>query len=290
MGSGGRHRAPWVALAAIAVILALGAESGWKARPTEAWAQEEREFSFAVIGDCRPGGEHPYSPALERLATDIGEVAPAFVVGTGDYIDGSANQRRVRWEYSQFFAAIAPMQRKQAVPVALAPGNHDILGVRANERVFEELFRHLYFSFNYGGCHFVIANTEECGKEGRITGGQLQWLKQDLAAYKDARFTFVALHQPLFPVDGHVGSSLDAHPKERDALHSLFVQQGVDCVFMGHEHLYNHQEKDGVHYFITGGGGAPLYAEPERGGFYHYLLVHVSERTYRVSVRRMGAE
>ncbi|GAI99008.1 unnamed protein product, partial [marine sediment metagenome] len=65
-------------------------------------AQQQREFSFAVFGDCRPGSEHPYSPVLERLASDIGDLAPAFVIGTGDYIEGSTNQRRVRWEFNQF--------------------------------------------------------------------------------------------------------------------------------------------------------------------------------------------
>ncbi len=29
--------------------------------------------------------------------------------------------------------------------------------------------------------------------------------------------------------------------------------------FFGHDHNYQHYLKNGVHYFITGGGGAPLY-------------------------------
>ncbi len=286
----GRLSYYWAALLALAVLAAFAvtapAQQQRESSSGEA-GQGAREFKFAVFGDSRPAGQQPYSPVLERLASDIGEVGPDFVIGTGDYIDGSSNQQRQRWEFNQFFAALAPMQRKQAVPVALAPGNHDIMGLRANQDIFRELFRDLYWSFNYGGCHFVILDTEEPNREGRIAGKQLQWLKQDLAAYKDARLTFIAFHRPLFPVDGHVGSSCDAYPEERDALHSLFVQQGVDCVFCGHEHLYNHQKKDGVHYFITGGAGAPLYAKPERGGVYHYLLVEVSETSYRISVRRL---
>ena len=269
----------------VLLLLAVAVLAGvWGA----ALLAQQQEFTFAVFGDCQPAGQEPYSPALERLATDIGEMAPAFVLGTGDYIDGSTNPSRVRWQYNQFFAAIAPMQSRQAVPVALAPGNHNIMGLRANQDIFKEYFRHLHFSFNYGGCHFIILDSEEPGREGRIAGQQLEWLKQDLEAHKNARLSFVALHRPLFPVDGHVGSSLDVHLRERDALHGLFVQQGVDCVFMGHEHLYNHREKDGVHYFITGGGGGPLYATPERGGFYHYLLIEVTQTSYRVTVRRIA--
>jgi acid phosphatase type 7 len=33
----------------------------------------------------------------------------------------------------------------------------------------------------------------------------------------------------------------------------------VTAGFFGHDHNYQHYLKDGVHYFITGGGGAPLY-------------------------------
>lgn len=35
------------------------------------------------------------------------------------------------------------------------------------------------------------------------------------------------------------------------------------------------EKHDGVRYVTSGGGGAPLYAPPDRGGFAHYLLVSV---------------
>ncbi len=244
-------------------------------------------FQFAVFGDCRPGTRE-WSPVLNAIAAEIGGMDVPFVIGTGDYIEGSANQTTVRRQWEGFFTALAPLQANRAIPVALATGNHDIMGVRRNAEIFLEHFRHLYFSFDYESCHFIILDTEGLGQEGRIAGTQLQWLKQDLAAHADAKFTFVALHRPLFPVDGHIGSSLDEYPGDRDALHALFVQQGVDVVFAGHEHLYNHQERDGIHYFITGGGGAPLYTTPERGGFHHYLLVTVEDTSFTIDVRRIA--
>jgi len=252
-------------------------------------AQEEKpaSFSFAVFGDTRPAGQEPYAPALARLAGDMGRSDAQLVLGTGDYIDGSSNQAIVRAQFARFFEGLAPLQAVRSIPVAMAPGNHDIRGVPANEAIFKEYFGHLRFSFDRGGCHFIILNTDGARTSHRIDDAQVQWLRRDLEEHKDALFTFVALHEPLFPVDGHVGSSLDAHADRRDSLHALFVRQGVDCVFAGHEHLYNHQERDGVHYFITGGGGAPLYARPERGGFYHYLLVRVTGDSYEVTIRSL---
>lgn len=269
------------------LALALGAVPAQQPDPTAPIASTASPFRFAVFGDSRPGNRE-YSPILQAIATAIGTLGVPFVLGTGDYIEGSSNQTTVRRQWEGFFTAMAPLQAQQATPVALATGNHDIMGIRRNDEIFLEYFQRLYFSFDHEGCHFIILDTEGLGQEGRIAGTQLQWLKQDLAANAEAKFTFVTLHRPLYPVDGHVGSSLDQYPKERDALHALFVQQGVDAVFAGHEHLYNYQKRDGVLYFITGGAGAPLYATPDRGGFYHYLLVTVAEETFTVEVRRIG--
>lgn len=249
-------------------------------------APQYRPFTFAVFGDCQPYGRE-FSPVLVEIVTQIGQLDVPFVIGAGDYIDGSSNQTTVRRQWEGFFTAMQPLQANRAIPVALAPGNHDIRGIHRNAEIFCEYFRKLYFSFDYEGCHFVILDSETIGADARVTGAQLQWLKQDLESAKDAKFTFVAIHRPLFPVDGNIGYSLDKHPRERDALHALFMQSGVDAVFHGHEHLYNHRERDGIHYFITGGAGAELYAPPENGGFHHYLLVSVGDEGFVVEVKRV---
>jgi hypothetical protein len=53
------------------------------------------------------------------------------------------------------------------------------------------------------------------------------------------------------------------------------VTRKVTMVFAGHEHFYLRQTIDGIPHIITGGGGAPLYAKDEDGGFYHYIFVTV---------------
>jgi len=56
----------------------------------------------------------------------------------------------------------------------------------------------------------------------------------------------------------------------QDALVPLFEQYGVDMVFNGHDHHYERTcpiragqcssaQEGGVVYYVTGGGGAPLY-------------------------------
>ena len=43
------------------------------------------------------------------------------------------------------------------------------------------------------------------------------------------------------------------------ALEPLFEKYHLTAGFFGHDHNYQHYLKNGIHYFISGGGGAPLY-------------------------------
>ena len=42
-------------------------------------------------------------------------------------------------------------------------------------------------------------------------------------------------------------------------LEPMFEKYHLSAGFFGHDHNYQHYLKNGVHYFTTGGGGAPLY-------------------------------
>jgi hypothetical protein len=134
---------------------------------------------------------------------------------------------------------------------------------------------------------FIGLDTETA--PGRLGKKQMQWLCA-LLEESAGRRVFIVLHQPLFPVSSHRETSLDAYPVERDELHRIFVAYSdrISAVFAGHEHLYHHANRDGIDYYITGGGGADLHAPPERGGFHHFLLVRVSSQGVRVELHKTG--
>lgn len=120
-------------------------------------------------------------------------------------------------------------------------------------------------------------------------GEQWWWLVDDLYQALGARYIFVVLGRPLFPVAGGRGSSLDRYPQYRDALHNLLRDYRVSAVFCGGEALYDYQERDGVRYFITGGAGEELdeTAGPARA-FAHYLWVKCGERGFEVEAVAVG--
>jgi 3',5'-cyclic AMP phosphodiesterase CpdA len=249
---------------------------------------------FAVFGDTRPGPNYERLEITRRLAQDIATSGAELLIGTGDYIEGSTDSNTVRAQYQRFFEALLPLKQAGTgppyfeMPVAFATGNHDVRGSIVNARIFEEYFGARRYSFDQGGCHFIVVDSEVPGQEGTIRAEQWQWLMDDLEQAGDAQFIFVALHRPLFPTGPHIGSSMDVDIPLRDRLHALFVKHKVNAVFCGHEHLYHHSRRDDIDYFITGGGGAPLYARPSEGGFYHYLLVTVEAGKYTVEVRPLA--
>lgn len=251
-------------------------------------SRDDDAVTFCVFGDTRPAGNPKRLAITTAVARAMAAEHPSFVLGTGDYIDGNArtvDEAQAQW--NAFFSSLEPLQKYGPVPMAAAIGNHD--GSGGTGSFFAQYFGRTYRSFDIEDAHFIILDTEQPGHVGRIEGDQWQWLCDDLLAAQQSPLIFVVLHQPLFPVGLHRGSSLDAYPKQRDRLHLLFAQYKVNAVFQGHEHQFNHEVRDGVRYFISGGGGAPLYARPSNGGFYHYLRVQFSGREYTVDVRHVAA-
>jgi 3',5'-cyclic AMP phosphodiesterase CpdA len=240
-------------------------------------------LSFCVFGDCQPANDPSRLRITYAVAQSIALERPQFVVGLGDYINGAKGIEATRQQWLQFFSALTPLTQAPAIPVALTVGNHDY-----GSPLFEQYLGRRYFSFTVGDVHVIILDAQQPNQYSQIAGAQWEWLNADLAAAAQARLIFVAVHQPLFPVGLHRGSSLDRYPNYRDRLHMLLARSKVSAVFSGHEHLYNHQQRDGVHYFISGGGGAPLYAEPSAGGFYHYLLVECGNESFTVQVKRLN--
>jgi 3',5'-cyclic AMP phosphodiesterase CpdA len=231
------------------------------------------KFSFVVFGDNR-AGDPACDAVYQKVLAAALERKPAFVVNTGDQIDKPGNIEHWKrfWELS----------KSVTVPYFLTVGNHDIhMEVAGSEDTYKAQVdlpgNELYYSFVAGNSLFVVLDTYIKGEDKRITGEQFKWLGQVLAASKQ-KHTFVFVHHPLYPEKGkgkHYGNSLDRYKEDRDRLQALFVKYKVTAIFTGHEHLYLRKTMNGIPQIIAGGGGAPLYAKDEDGGFHHYVYITV---------------
>lgn len=262
---------------------------GWtliNAQPSLKPIAASRTFTFAVLGDNRGDSFGNQYPIFYEILKAVNRRPPAFVFNTGDLINGyeGEGEEILRRQWEGYRKAVNSLK----MPIFNVPGNHDVFD-SLSAGLWKKYQGAFYYSFDYGSARFIALDTES--SRNRLSEEQFKWLEKQLESAGN-RHVFLFLHRPLFPVDGHVGNSLDAYPAERDRLHRLFAgyAKNIKGVFKGHEHLYNFEERDGVPYYITGGGGAELYVPPELGGFYHYLLVRVEPGKVTTSVEKIPFE
>ncbi len=236
-------------------------------------------FSFIVVGDSRDG-----SAAHQRVVDRIRDEVPDFLLGTGDMVDeGDSDQ-----DWQTFFDIERDLLRENVLYPSL--GNHDRQGRGRTADSYRKYFAlpenspdpERYYAFTYGSARFLILDSNS---NSFALTDQTEWIEQQLQAARldpAIRHVFVSMHHPPYSVSLHGGQE-----ELREAWTPLFEKYQVAAVFSGHDHVYSRAEQSGVHYFVSGGGGAPLYprkahasrldvqATPYFERVNHYLRVHV---------------
>ena len=224
----------------------------------------EPPYQFAVLGDSRDG-DRVYKQLLTRI---LGR-RPGFIIHVGDMIAQPGEK-----EWKHFFE----ISKEIDIPFFPVVGNHEVAGTFRGEEIYRKQFKlpegKTYYSFQAGEGLFVVLNSERGG--GKIIDDQWTWLSSLLSSSK-GRFKMVFLHRPIFPPPDSFkwGRGMDRYPEERDKLHRLFLDTGVKAVFSGDDHRYDRREVSRILYLITGGGGSPIYAFEESGGYFHFVWMKV---------------
>jgi predicted phosphodiesterase len=107
------------------------------------------------------------------------------------------------------------------------------------------------FSFDVENTHLVFTNQYHGYAAGGYTAEQRNWIDADLNASRQP-FKFVFGHEPAFPLDRHVGDSLDIDPVMRDAFWAVLADNDVQAYFCGHTHHLSVVKSKGVYQIDTG--------------------------------------
>jgi len=237
------------------------------------------QWHGAVYGDTR--SLHDVHASVIRAMLKAGE--PDLVIHTGDLVaDGSDSA-----QWPVFFSIERELLRRTAFFSCL--GNHE----RNNPQYYEFFDVQLpYYSFDWANAHIVVLNTD-LGNVARSLVSrdaywkeELRWLEEDLAKSRAADFVFVAFHHPPFTAV----KRRQGEDKEVNQVVPLMEKFKISAVFNGHDHNYQHHLKGGVHYIVTGGGGAPLYSvdAPLAGitqkveSIEHYVGIQVNGKTAKM--------
>jgi acid phosphatase type 7 len=240
---------------------------------------KDAPFTFVVLGDSRYGAE-PHRRVVERMSQEV----PDFVLGTGDMVDDGSRQE----QWQQFFDVENRFLRDNVYFPAV--GNHDRQGRGRTADAYRAYFSvpengndtERYYAFSYASARFLILDSNIYSF---ALVDQTSWLERELIAARQdpaIKHVFAVMHHPPFSVSLHGGAK-----DLRERWTPLFEKYQVSAVFSGHDHVYTRAEHEGVHYFVSGGGGAPLYPYRPQSNPVDVAAVKKFERVFhylRVSV------
>ena len=229
-------------------------------------------YKCVIFGDSRGVWDN------WRHATEVANVVnaehPDFVIHGGDMVrDG-----RVQTQWDSWLELMKPLMQNSTVFGVL--GNHEYNGSRYYE-IFALPNNEMWYSFDYGICHFTILDNYESWDVG---SPQYEWLDDDLSSTSKP-FKIVCFHEPIYCSGGH-----EPRTDVRASWEPLFNNYNVNLVFQSHCHYYQRTNPiNGITYIVSGGAGAPLYT-PEDAWFvniskkaYHYCVLDVSLKTMEIT-------
>ncbi|MBT3275294.1 MAG: metallophosphoesterase family protein [Spirochaetales bacterium] len=212
----------------------------WSMNPSEEYPMDSGggSLSFAVVGDLQPHN-------LETVRTTslgiqkVTSLGPAFILQLGDVAENGISRRSWR------LAASVLSEARGEIPFVMTAGNHDYSYILPSARYFKNLFpapyadnsskrRNTWYSMTIASVHIAVLDTEAAGRRFHT---QIDWLKEDLATAREAgaRWLFISMHRPLLSTATAPGNARWA----RELL-PLAGEYGVDAVFWGHDHLFEH--------------------------------------------------
>ena len=187
------------------------------------WRRAAEEMSFPLVPTPAAGASaftfihasdtHISEQSLERtrrLRALVDSIRPAFVLISGDLVRDAlrVSEQEARGYYDMFVRELQQFR----VPVFTVPGNHEIFGIERHKSLVSEkhplygkrMYRSYlgpnYFSFNYGGVHFLGLDTVDywdLSYYGHVDSLQVAWMGEDLARLPAGRPVVTFNHIPL---------------------------------------------------------------------------------------------
>ena len=195
---------------------------------------------FLVVGDTGTGGSAQYQLA-QKIVDAYGRFKFDFAIMLGDNMYGGEDPGDFVDKFERPYKPLLDA----GVKFYAALGNHD----EPSQRFYKpfNMDGKRYYTFNKGDIDFFVLDSTY------MTPAQVDWLKKELEDSK-AKWKIAYMHHPLYSSGERHGSEVDM----RALLEPLFVENGVDVVFAGHEHFYERlKPQKGISY-ITQGGSAKL--------------------------------
>ena len=204
--------------------------------PASVLLNAKDSIKFLVIGDSGTGDRPQYEVA-DQIKRAHDRFKFDFAIMLGDNLYGSENPN----DYvSKFEKPYKPLL-DAGVKFYASLGNHDEPAQRFYKPFNMDGKR--YYTFEKGDAAFFVLDSTYMPPE------QVEWLRKELEG-NGKKWKIAYCHHPIYSSGERHGSEMDL----RELIEPLFLKNGVDVVFAGHEHFYERlKPQQGIYYFIQGG-------------------------------------
>ncbi len=256
-------------------VYRVGNEGNWSEAQSFSTAENTQNVTFMYMGDVQSGYDE-WGNVLSSVYQEYPQIK--FTLLGGDLTDNGSDET----EWGQFLDAAASTFSR--IPVMPTIGNHD--GVMYSnffalpDNGPEDLEQECY-SFDYGNAHFVVLNSNK-----NAVASAIQWLQDDLQN-TTKRWKFAMFHHPAYP-------AFEDYKTIDESICTNWVpileQNGVDMVFVGHQHEYMRTyplyqgeiRTDPAVYgivYVMGNAGSKIYGG---GSGFSYIAREESGSNYQV--------
>ena len=237
---------------------------------------------FLVIGDSGTGDRNQLEVAA-RIADARQRFPFNIALMLGDNLYGIDNAAAYRNKFERPYAPLL----QAGVKFYASLGNHD----DASQRFYApfNMDGKRYYSHGVGDVRFFALDSTY------MTPDQLKWIEAELSR-SNHKWKIAYMHHPMYSSGLRHGSDKAL----RGALEPLFLKNGVDVVFSGHDHFYERMRPQaGIVYIVQGGSAKLRKANIRRNspitekGFdtdrSFTLAEIVGDQMYVETISRMGA-
>ena len=230
-------------------------------------------FSFAIVADTHltrkeslsfdgnDAAGNKLAAMYNNLVARVNAMNPEFVVHLGDITDPVP----VSTEFSASAQVFHKASEVFTMPYYLVPGNHDVgekihpALPKINDEVsitkdaidqYEKHFGRQRYSFEHGGCLFLVINTMLMNSGLEEEQEQWDWLDETLHDNAGKR-VFVFAHYPLYLSARDEPDFYDnIDEPARSRLIELLAQYSIEGYYAGHVHNFFYNYLNGMHQFV----------------------------------------
>ncbi|MHA1562137.1 MAG: metallophosphoesterase family protein, partial [Promethearchaeota archaeon] len=219
----------------------------------------ENTYKFMTSSDPHFGASNANRTATNKILDQLAD--PVNVYQSFYMLGDLVEYGFIDAHYKEACDTFSPVTSH--IPFRPVIGNHDI--ALGGHTFWEDYFSpdlidapRDYFHIEVNGIHIFVLDLE-WGTES-YCDTQKEWFENELEENTDPNDWILVMSHCFYYASGYNVNGADwwDHQEMIDTFEAIFIDNGIDMVFSGHNHIFEVLENEGIYYNIVGGlGGHP---------------------------------